>query len=155
MQRNYRNQYNYYTDGNTVRKVNREPERIDRVQEKNLAEYKTSYKEEEGVKLNISYALFLAVAAVAVIMSCIKYINLNSEVSALSNSIATLETTLDTVKAQNDAMEYEIDGFVDIDYIIKSAKKDLGMVAVDEDKIRFYTSTDGEYMKQFLDVPEN
>ena len=130
MQRDSRkNEYMYYTEGNAVRKVARptyeaaprhaEPERRQET-------HKRTYKNpNEGLTINVPYVMFLLVAACAVVISCMKYINLNSEIN--SN--------------------------VDIDAIIKTATEELGMVKISEDSIRFYTSTEGEYMKQFSDVP--
>ena len=147
----------YYTDGNTVRKVATavpktvEPERK---QEKRVDTHKRTYKNpNEGLTISIPYVMFLFVAACAVIVLCMQYINLNSEINKVSDSIISMEKSIDTLKAQNDAVEYEIDSSVDMETIIKTATEELGMVQVNENSIRFYTSTEGEYMKQFTDVP--
>ncbi|MBP3339142.1 MAG: cell division protein FtsL [Lachnospiraceae bacterium] len=158
MQRDSRkNEYMYYTEGNAVRKVARptyeaaprhaEPERRQET-------HKRTYKNpNEGLTINVPYVMFLLVAACAVVISCMKYINLNSEINKVSDSIVSMENSVETLKAQNDAVEYEINSNVDIDAIIKTATEELGMVKISEDSIRFYTSTEGEYMKQFSDVP--
>ena len=158
MERNSRkNEYMYYTYGNTVRKVatavpnHVEPERK---QERRPDTHKRTYKNpNEGLTISIPYVMFLFVAACAVIVLCMKYINLNSEINKVSDSIISMEKSIETLKAQNDAVEYEIDSSVDMNTIIKTATEELGMVQVNEDSIRFYTSTEGEYMKQFTDVP--
>lgn len=158
MERNSRkNEYMYYTDGNTVRRVQRqanvavpnynEPERRREI-------HKRTYKNpNEGLTINIPYVMFLLVAACAIVISCMKYINLSSEIDKTSASIVSMENSVDTLKAQNDAVEYEIDSSVNMNEIIRIATEELGMVQVTEDSIRFYTSTEGEYMKQFSDVP--
>ncbi len=157
MERNSRkNDYMYYTDGNTVRRVQRqvnaapnynEPERRQEI-------HKRTYKKpNEGLTINIPYVMFLLVAASAIIISCMQYINLSSEIDKTSTSIVSMENSIDTLKAQNDAVEYDIDSSVDMNEIIRIATEELGMIQVTEDSIRFYTSTEGEYMKQFSDVP--
>ncbi len=158
MERNSRkNEYMYYTDGNTVRKVARPvttavPQYTE--PEKRQNTHKRTYKKpNEGLTINLPYVMFLLVAACAVVISCMQYINLNSEISKVTDSIALMESNIDTLKAQNDAIEYEIDSSIDMDTILKTATEELGMVQVDKDSIRFYTSTEGEYMKQFSDVP--
>lgn len=159
MKREYRrSEYMYYTDGNTVRKLNK-PDIVEipdyREEEKKVERtHRRTYKQqEEGLKMSLPYVIFLIAAVCMIVMSCIKMININSEVSKVKNTISSLERQVDTLKAQNDAVEYEVNSQIDIQAVIKSATEDLGMVPVDENKIRFYTSTDGEYMKQFSDVP--
>ena len=159
MKREYRrSEYMYYTDGNTVRKLNK-PDIVEipdyREEEKKVERtHRRTYKQqEEGLKMSLPYVIFLIAAVCMIVMSCIKMININSEVSKVKNTISSLERQVDTLKAQTDAVEYEVNSQIDIQAVIKSATEDLGMVPVDENKIRFYTSTDGEYMKQFSDVP--
>lgn len=158
MERNSRkNEYMYYTDGNTVRKVarpavNAVPNYIE--PERRQETHKRTYKNpNEGLTISIPYVMFLLASACAIILLCIQYINLNSEISKINDSIVSMEKSTATLKAQNDAVEYEINNIVDMDTILKTAKEELGMVQVNENSIRFYTSTDGEYMKQFSDVP--
>lgn len=160
MERNSRkNEYMYYTDGNTVRKVagpamNTVPNYTE--PEKRQETHKRTYKNpNEGLTINVPYVMFLLASACAIVLLCMQYINLNSEISKINDSIVSMEKSAATLKAQNDAVEYEINSSVDMDTILKTATEELGMVQVNEDSIRFYTSTDGEYMKQLSDVPAN
>jgi len=152
-----RSEYMYYTDGNTVRKVaNAAPKRVepDKRVERRTQTHKRTYKNpKEGLTINIPYVMFLFVAACAVVTLCMRYINLNSEINKANDSIIAMEKSIETLKAQNDAIEYEINSSVEMDTIIKTATEELGMVQISEDSIRFYKSTEGEYMKQFNDVP--
>ncbi len=152
-----KNEYMYYTDGNTVRKVaTAVPKRVEpeRKIEKKTETHKRTYKNpNEGLTINIPYVMFLFAAACAVVILCMKYINLNSEISKTNDSIIAMEKSIETLRAQNDAIEYEINSSIDMDTIINTATQELGMVQVTEDTIRFYRSTEGEYMRQFNDVP--
>ncbi len=157
MARDSRREYMYYTDGNTVRKVARPVNTVaPKISEPETRQeiHKRTYKNpNEGLTINIPYVMFLMVAACAIVISCMRYINLSSELNKVSDSIVSMENSIETLKAQNDAVEYEINSSVDMNYVIKTATEELGMVQVNEDSIRFYTSTEGEYMKQFSDVP--
>ncbi len=158
MERNSRKkEYMYYEDGNTVRKVQRQVNTaVPKITEPERRQdtHKRTYKNpNEGLTINIPYVMFLMVAACAIVISCMKYINLSSQINKTTDSIVSMENSVETLKAQNDAVEYEIDSSVDMDTILKIATEELGMVPVTEDAIRFYTTTEGEYMKQFSDVP--
>ena len=50
-------------------------------------------------------------------------------------------------------MDYEINGYVDVDYVLRVATEELGMINAREDQIKFYDSSDTEYMKQLYDIP--
>ena len=67
--------------------------------------------------------------------------------------IVSLESDINTLKSQNDALDYSINSFMDIEYITKVAMEELGMIRATEHQISFYNNTENEYMKQFKDIP--
>lgn len=161
-------EFMYVTEGNAVRKVAAEPKRTtkstpvkrnltqDEVRQirRNNRNYRTSYRENENAfTMSVPYVIFLSVAVVMVVFMCIKYLNLNSEISSVKENISTLETKIDTISAQNDAIDYEINGYIDVQHVLKVAKEDLGMVNASSDQIRYYDSSDTEFMKQYADIP--
>ena len=103
--------------------------------------------------MSVPYVIFLSVAVVAIVIMCIKYLNINSEITETKNKISVIESQIDTLSAQNDAMDYEINGYVDVDYVLRVATEELGMINAREDQIKFYDSSDTEYMKQLYDIP--
>ncbi len=161
-------EYMYLTEGNAVRKVSTSPKKktqIDPVK-RNLSqrevkeirrsnrEYRTSYRENENAfTMSVPYVIFLSVAVVMVVLMCIKYLNLNSEISTVKTNISNLETKIDTISAQNDAIDYEINGYIDVENVLKVAREELGMVNASKEQIRYYESSDTEYMKQYNDIP--
>jgi cell division protein FtsL len=161
-------EYMYFTEGNAVRKVSTSPKKktqIDPVK-RNLSqrevkeirrsnrEYRTSYRENENAfTMSVPYVIFLSVAVVMVVLMCIKYLNLNSEISTVKTNISNLETKIDTISAQNDAIDYEINGYIDVENVLKVAREELGMVNASKEQIRYYESSDTEYMKQYNDIP--
>jgi cell division protein FtsL len=104
--------------------------------------------------MSVPYVIFLTVAVVAVVFMCIQYLALNSDISEAKKNIALLENNIDTIAAQNDAMDYEINGFVDVANVMQIAVEELGMVPAGKDQIMFYESSDTEYMKQFDNIPK-
>ncbi|MBQ1192834.1 MAG: cell division protein FtsL [Lachnospiraceae bacterium] len=160
----------YVTEGNAVRKVTAVPKKEEAPERKRreLTErerrelhrqnrnYRKTYRENENAfTMSVPYVIFLTVAVVAVVVMCIHYLQLNSKVSDIKGNISLLESNIDTLAAQNDAIEYDIEGFINLDYILQVATEELGMVYATKDQIQYYDSTTSEYMKQFGDIPES
>ena len=161
----------FYQEGSAVRRVNTitksaleaVPERkkvVRTVEEdefdvrRSNREYRKTYrKNENAFTMSVPYVIFLSVAVVAIVIMCIKYLNINSEITETNNKISVIESQIDTLSAQNDAMDYEINGYVDVDYVLRVATEELGMINAREDQIKFYDSSDTEYMKQLYDIP--
>ena len=162
MVKNERNRQLYYADGNTVRKVVEPLERPkrpsstpnEREKRERRRENRRSYRKADDLEMSLPYVAFLFVMVVMIVMSCVKYLDMNSQASEYNNKKAALQTKLDTLVTKNDAIEYEIDGFVDVDYIISTAMNELGMVVAGKDQVTFYDNTPSEYMNQINDVPE-
>ena len=161
----------FYQEGSAVRRVNTitksaleaVPERkkvVRTVEEdefdvrRSNREYRKTYrKNENAFTMSVPYVIFLSVAVVAIVIMCIKYLNINSEITETKNKISVIESQIDSLSAQNDAMDYEINGYVDVDYVLRVATEELGMINAREDQIKFYDSSDTEYMKQLYDIP--
>ena len=153
MERNYR----YVQEGNTIRKVYDFPERNDEERKKLKREkpHRRTYRQEEKTpKMSLKATMLMAVSVVLSVISCINYLDAEADIAETKSNIASLEKSIDTITTKNDSIQYEIDSFVDVNYIIKTAKEELGMVMVSEDQIIKYDSTRNEYMEQYGDVPE-
>ena len=152
MERNYR----YVQDGNTIRKVYEFPERNDeRIKKQERKPHRRTYRQEEKApKMSLKAALFMAATVIISVMSCINYLKAEADITETKTNISSLEKSIDTISTQNNSVQYEIDSYVDVNYIIKTATEELGMVMVSEDQIITYDSTRNEYMEQYGDVPE-
>ncbi len=154
MERNYK----YVQDGNTVRKIYEFPERRDeerRKQNNEVRPHRKTYRQEEKApKMSLKITMLMAVSVILSVMSCINYLDAQADITETKNNISALEKSIDTLATQNDSVQYEIDSFVDVNYIIKTATEELGMVMVSENQIITYDSTRNEYMEQYGDVPE-
>lgn len=162
MIRENRNQYKnqnieyYYTEGNTVRKVvaplevPKAPKKT--VEREERREHRRSYRQSENVEMSLPYVAFLFVMVIMIVVSCVKYLDLNSQISSADGEIANLQKQLDTLVTKNDAMDYEINGYIDVDYILDTAKTQLGMVVAGKEQVQFYDGSVSEYMNQLNDV---
>lgn len=152
-----RKRQSYYVDGNTVRKIavpvevplEREERRPERRQG-----HRRSYRQSEGLEMSLSYVAFLFVMVVIIVTSCVRYLDINSQISQTNREISKMQTALDTIVTKNDAVEYEIDSYIDVEYIMNTAKDELGMVVAGKDQVKFYEGSESEYMNQLNDVKD-
>lgn len=151
------NRVRYIQEGNTVRKVYEFPEREEKKVKKvtRQPESQTGNQEAQALVLGLKMTLLLAVSVFVSVLSCINYLDAQADITKTKNNIAALQTSIETLTTRNDSVEYEIDSFVDVEYITKVAKEELGMVMVQEEQVISYESTRNEYMEQYGDVPAN
>lgn len=159
----------YVTEGNAVRKINTVPDRVQPAKrnfksdeqkrqeiKRQNRNYRKTYRENENAfTMSVPYVIFLTVAVIAVVAMCIQYLQLSAKVADAKNNIASLESNIDTLAAQNDAIDYDINGYIDVDYIMKVAIEELGMVNPAKNQIQYYDSSALEYMKQYEDIPNS
>ena len=84
MVKNERNRQLYYADGNTVRKV---VEPVERPKRPSIApterereirrENRRSYRKADDLEMSLPYVAFLLVMVVMIVMSCVKYLDMN------------------------------------------------------------------------------
>lgn len=152
--------YNDYIEGNAVRKENvvEVPQRRERtyIDNQRVSTSKNIYRNrEKALHMSASYVGVLAICSILMCVVCAKYLSLRDEVTRKTESIADLEMKTESLKAQNDSLDYTINSFMDIANISKIAKEELGMIQAGKDQISFYDSSESEYMKQYKDIPTN
>lgn len=157
--------YETYTDGNTVRRIRRAPqERVRRQDERQRrrqaeADLKRSHivrrNREKALQMDAPYVIALTLAAIITLAICMQYLQLKASITARIGNIETLEQEVEAKRAENDALETNINTYVDLDYIYDVATKELGMVYANKDQILLYDKTESEYVRQYEDVPEH
>lgn len=161
-ERNYKKNYISYSDyveGNAVRKKSVEelPARSPRTYIGNQRVNTSSaiYKNrEKALRMSKGYVMVLAVCCIAMAFACAKYLSTRDDITSAKANIASLELSVESLKAQNDSLDYAISSYMDIENISKVAKEQLGMIQAGKNQISFYDSSESEYMKQYNDVPE-
>lgn len=109
---------------------------------------------EKALQMNLPYVAALTIAAVCALYLCVSYLQLQSSLTARLKRIEHLEQQIETMKANNDALETRINTSVDLDYVYKVATEELGMVYANKDQVRLYNKTESEYVRQYEDIPE-
>ena len=142
----------FYSTESTARKLNSLPEYdIRRKEKKKLQPGKVKHLS----VMSFTSLLFLGTAVIVSVLLCINYLNVQAEITETKSGIKFLEEDVDVLKTQNDSVEYEVKSYVDVNYIIQTAKNELGMVQAGNSQVVFYESTPGEFMNQYKDVPKN
>ena len=150
---------NYYVDGNTVRRLEGEPEERRRRQQEREQErrrranrHAAKRNQERAMRMNLGYVLFCTIAVMLTCGVCVTYIQLQSDITSRMKNIARLESQIADLKADNDAAMKRIDLSTDLDAVKQSAFG-LGMNYAREDQIVYFSVEDNDYMNQYSDIP--
>lgn len=147
-----------YIQGNTVRKLqpDRVPERRPsrERQEKIRVSYAVRRNQEKALQMDQPFVIMLTIAAICTLYLCINYLQVQSSITARIHNIEVLESEIETLKSENDALETSINTYVDLDHVYEVATKDLGMVYANKDQVILYDKTESEYVRQYEDIPQ-
>lgn len=149
-----------YIHGNTVRKLAPEEEPLERPEREpeHRNRRRTSYavrrNREKALQLDLPYLLMLVAASCVTLYFCVSYLHLQSEMTARVDNIKNLESQLEVLKSENDALETRINTSIDLDHIYRVATEELGMVYAGQDQVLLYNRTESEYVRQNEDIPE-
>ena len=107
-----------------------------------------------ALQMNLGYVLFLTLAAVICVAVCVNYLKLQASYTTLQKTSTRLETQLCALKISNDTEYNRVVSSVDLEEIKERAIGSLGMVYKTSDQIMTYEVPDGDYVRQFREVPD-
>ncbi len=150
-----------YVEGNTVRvaeplEVPERRRREGREKEDWAAQRRVRQirrNRDKALQVDLLYVLFMAMAAVVLMTFCVRYIQVQSDITTAISAIETAETQLEDLKAGNDLLESQIRTYVDLDYIYQVATEELGMVYPASGQVIYYDRTESEYVRQYESIP--
>ena len=96
--------------------------------------------------------ILLAICATAVFAICYQYLNLQSDIKTNSTAVVELQNQLNSLKAENNSHESEINAGIDYNAIYDTAVNELGMVYPSRSQVIGYDSKESEYVKQYKDI---
>ena len=150
---------NTYIDGNVICHVQAVPERKtdrrSREQSQRRAEISRQARRnrEKALRMNVPYVSFLTAVSVATVFVCVNFLQLQSEGISYRNKIASLESQLTELKLANDNAYEEAVSSVDMEEVKRIAVNELGMTYADEGQIILYNNQEGDYIRQYAEVP--
>lgn len=152
---------NYYVDGNTVRKLEGEPEERrqrqlekERRQQKQINRHVARRNQEKALRMNMGYVIFCTMAVLITCGVCVTYIQLQSDITSRMKHISKLESQIADLKADNDAAIKRIDLSTDLENVKYKAIHELGMKYAGPAQIVYYTVEDSDFMNQYSDIPK-
>jgi cell division protein FtsL len=153
----------YYIDGNTIRRSEAVPDyrtvrrrhiEDERELRRRNTERARRIRNERELRTSRSYVVFLTMVVLVFGTIAGLYINLQSDVTAKMKSIASLETKIEDVRAENDEAYKRINTSVDLEAIRDTAMNELGMSYAKESQIIYYSVSEDDYMNQYGEIPE-
>lgn len=133
-----------YIYGNTVRRLEpdweKEPVR--------KPDPKVRKNRERARHMSAGYVLFLAAALCTAAFILVNYIQLQSELTALTKTVARRESELNQLRQSNDENYNRIIRNIDLEEIRRIAMGELGMVYAEEGQIITYDNETRDYMRK-------
>lgn len=149
---------NTYIYGNTVRQAEVMPRRRD-WEEEPRRQKKTSHQvrknRKQALHMNPAYVAFLTVAAVAVLVVCVWYLQVRAELTSRSRNITALQQELAHEKEENTTRYNAIIDSVNLEDVREKAMNELGMVYANQEQIVAYQNPVNDYVKQYQGIPES
>lgn len=154
--RNY--QRDYYIEGNTARKLNTAPQRIERPERRERKEHQVNERVRRNANrakaFDLKYTLALMTATVFLFVSCVSMLSLQADITERKRQIAVLEGSLNEMADTNNETSKRLESSVDLTEVYDVATKELGMLYPKSGQVISYEASNPDYVKQYKDIPE-
>lgn len=141
-------QYNY--DGNAARQLQALPQEMP---ERSSVSHTTKRNRAKAKCMSKGYVLFLAAVSAAAVCVCVNFLQLKAEITTQTKVIASMETNLSELRADNDALYNSVLASVDLEEVREKAINELGMNYPQEGQIVEFDTAGSSYVRQYKDVP--
>ena len=129
-------------------------ERQQKANRKRTSAATISRNRQNATQMQRSFVVFLMIASIAVLFSCIHYLQLKSELTYKMQTVANLESELEELRNYNDAYENEVLNSVSLEEIKQKAIGKLGMKYPDAEHVQEYDANSKGYVRQYQIVGE-
>ncbi len=111
-------------------------------------EAKVRKNREKARYMSAGYVTFLAVALTAAALVLVNYLQLRTELTNLTRSVAAKELEVNNMRMANDEEYNRIISSIDLEEIKRIALGELGMIYAQEGQIVPYDNKGSDYMRQ-------
>ena len=146
--RRYRREYQ------DPRREYQEPRRQQSQERRNVTYREAAIKAEASRGFDLRYTAILVLMLALVIVSCVVMLTVQGEVEAKESRIESLREQLQDIQADNAAYANKLDSMYSLEDIYTIATGELGMVYSQNGQIVYYDQENGDYVKQYNDVPK-
>lgn len=115
---------------------------------------RAKYRRVDSESMSRGYVVFLSAMVGISLFLSVQYLNCRADITSAKSNINTLQSSVEVLSSQNDAVAYDIEGYIDINHVIDVATNELGMVRASEDQVKYFEKNVDEFMNQYADVPE-
>ena len=129
-------------------------ERQQKANRKRTSAATISRNRQNATQMQRGFVVFLMIASIAVLFSCIHYLQLKSELTYKMQTVANLESELEELRNYNDAYENEVLNSVDLEEIKQKAIGKIGMKYPDAEHVQEYDANSKGYIRQYKIVGE-
>lgn len=151
-----------YIEGNVVRQRESVPGRSvqpaektrEQLHQERMRKNAARQNQQRAMAMDRGYVAFLAAATVVCFLVCAIFIYLQSDVTTRMANIASIESQIAEVKADNVATEKRLETTMNLDQI-KEAAKNLGLIMPGSEQVRYYSVENSDYMNQYGEIPSN
>ena len=149
-----------YQYGSAVRKLQTVPEVHTYEHERRIEEQEQERRQRRreirrNNRVNLVYTTVLAICATAVFAICYQYLNLQSDIKTNSTAVVELQNQLNSLKAENNSHESEINAGIDYNAIYDTAVNELGMVYAEPNQVILYDGGTDDYVRQNGSIPSD
>ncbi len=142
-----------YVDGTAVRKLQGAPAQRPERRQAPQTSPATKRNRARALQMNLRYVVFLTAAAVVTVFTCVNYLQLKAQGTRLQKQVTALETQLDAAVLENDSDYNRVMNGVDMEHVKDVAMNELGMVYAKKSQIETYDAANGDYVRQYSEVP--
>ena len=142
-----------YVYGNTVRKdvtVIQKPEK----QPKEISQ-RVRNNRTKALHMSKRYGVFLAIAASVALFACVRYLQLQSEITERSKHITAMQIELEDAKEENTTRYNAIVNSMNLEVIRDKAMNELGMVYAEAGQVIEYQNPANHLITQYANIPES
>lgn len=144
-----------YVYGNAVPKPAYEPQRRTAGPERRQhVSRQVKQNRKKAMGINKAYVVFLSVAAILMLVVCVQYVQLRAELTNRSKNITALQEELANLNEANTTKYNAVMDSVNLEEVREKAMDDLGMVYANENQVVEYDNPDGDYIKQYEQIPD-
>ena len=142
-----------YVYGNTVRKdvtVIQKPEK----QPKEISQ-RVRNNRTKALHMSKRYVVFLAIAASVALFACVRYLQLQSEITERSKHITAMQIESEDAKEENTTRYNAIVNSMNLEVIRDKAMNELGMVYAEAGQVIEYQNPANHLVTQYANIPES
>ena len=152
---------NYYVNGNTVREleapVRRDPRtrrEMEEVRRRKNRRNAARRNRQRSMEMNRGYVVFLTGCVLVTALTAVLFVQMQSQMTNHMRSVASLESQVVNLRADNDARYKEITTSVDLNHVKDVAINELGMTYPKEKQVVYYSIENNNFMDQYRDIPK-